>query len=175
MRIRDAVEADSEAIAAATGRPRSVVIDTIHDRSVRVAVAEPKGEQLKSDGESSESDGESSESNDDRRGQHDSPKEVENGGGGDRVIGFVAFDARGNTVHVSDFDGDDGVVRRLLEFPRRFAAREKMALEVVVPNDHDRQALSEMGFEAIGSGPRFRGKETTRYRIEADDVDIDTK
>jgi len=161
MRIRDAVEADSGAIAAATGRPRSVVIDTIHDRSVRVAVAEP-------DDEWSESDG-------DRRGQHDGPEQVENGGSEDHVIGFVAFDARGDTVHVSDFDGDDEAVRRLLDAPLRFAAREKMALEIVVPTDDDRQAVSEMGFEAVGSGPRFRGRETTRYRIEADDLDDDTK
>jgi len=159
MRIRDALEADSGAIAAATDRPRSVVIDTIHERSVRVAVAETDEEWSGSDG--------------DRWEEHGGPKEIESDAGGDRVIGFVAFDARGDTVHVSDFAGENAVVRRLLDTPLRFAARERMSLEVVVPTDDDRPVLSEMGFEAIGSGPRFRGRETTRYRIDADDVDMD--
>jgi hypothetical protein len=151
MRIRDALESDRDAIAAATDRPQSVVVDTIHDRSVRVAVVEPDGE-LSGDGVTSTSS--------------------ERDGGGDEVIGFIAFDARGDTVHVSDFAGDDAVVSRLLDAPHRFASREKMALEVVVPIDDDREMLSEIGFETVGSGPRFGGRETTRYRIEADDLDV---
>jgi len=38
MRIRDALESDAEALATATDRPRGVVKNMIHDRSVRVAV-----------------------------------------------------------------------------------------------------------------------------------------
>ncbi|GAB3708266.1 hypothetical protein [Halorubrum pallidum] len=150
MRIRDALESDGDAIAAATDRPRSVVIDTIHERSVRVAVTDPMGEGHRVDSGTEQFERRSDE--------------------GD-VIGFVAFDASGNTVHVSDFAGDEAAVRRLLDEPRRFATRESMSLEVVVPVDDDvRSVVSEMGFEAVGSGPRFAGRETARYRIEADDL-----
>lgn len=157
MRIRDALESDSDAIAAKTDRPRSVVIDTIHERSVRVAVTnvDEEGSQK----------GESEEDLE--------TEQFERNTGKDEVVGFIAFDAREKTVHVSDFGGDDAVVRRLLDVPRRFAIQEGMDLEVVVPvdDDDDRVMVAEMGFEAIGSGPRFGGQETTRYRIEADGLD----
>ncbi|WP_144927410.1 hypothetical protein [Halorubrum salsamenti] len=140
MRIRDALESDAEALAAATDRPRGVVKDMVHDRSVRVAVA--------GDGEDS-GDGDSS-----------------------AVTGFVAFDVRGETVHVTDFDGGDNAIRRLFEEPRRFARREGMGVEVVVPNDERTgNILEDAGFESAGSGPRFEGRRTTRYVIDSTELD----
>ncbi|PAU83774.1 hypothetical protein CK500_09725 [Halorubrum salipaludis] len=136
MRIRDALESDAEALATATDRPRGVVKDMIHDRSVRVAVA----------------------------GSGDDD--------GAAVTGFVAFDARGETVHVTDFDGDDEAIRRLFEEPRRFARREGMGVEAVVPNDERTgEILEGSGFERGGPGPRFEGRRTTRYVIDPDDLD----
>lgn len=146
MRIRDALESDAETLAGVIGRPRGVVTDMIHDRSVRVAISEGNGNGTTNP----------------------------NGDGVDEptVEGFVAFDVRGETVHVTDFDGNESTVRRLFEEPRRFASREEMAVEVVVPNDERTGAVVEAaGFEAVGGGPQFGGRETTRYRIEADDLE----
>ena len=140
MRIRDALESDAEALATATDRPRGVVKNMIHDRSVRVAVA--------GDGE----------------GDGDSDNAA--------VTGFVAFDVRGETVHVTDFDGEETVIRRLFEEPRRFARREGMSVEAVVPNDERTGAiLEDAGFERSGSGPRFEGRRTTRYVIDSGDLE----
>ncbi len=148
MRIRDALESDAETLGAEIDRPRGVVIDMIHDRSVRVAISDDDGAP----------------------GDETDPA---NGDDGSSVKGFVAFDVRGETVHVTDFDGDEPTIRRLFEEPRRFASREGMNVEVVVPDDESTSALIEaVGFEAIGGGPRFDGRETTRYRIEADDLNV---
>jgi hypothetical protein len=132
MQIRDAVESDAEALAAATDRPREVVTNMVHARSVRVAV----------------------------------------GDDGEGVVGFVAFDVRDDTVHVTDFDGEGSTIERLFEEPRRFARREGMGVEVVVPTD-DRVSgvIEELGFAAAGRGPRFEGRPTTRYRIEFEALD----
>ncbi|WP_123622216.1 hypothetical protein [Halorubrum sp. CSM-61] len=132
MRIRDALESDAEALAAATDRPPGVVRNTIHDRSVRVAVDDD----------------------------------------GEEVLGFVAFDVRDGTVHVTDFDGSGSTIERLFEEPRRFARRERMGVEVVVPNDEETSEVIEAsGFAAAGRGPRFEGRRTTRYRIEFEELD----
>ncbi|KDS92037.2 hypothetical protein FK85_09890 [Halorubrum saccharovorum] len=132
MRIRDALESDAEALATVTDRPREVVRNTIHDRSVRVAVEEDE----------------------------------------EGVLGFVAFDVRDGTVHVTDFDGSGSTIERLFEEPRRFARREGMGVEVVVPNDEETSDVIEAsGFTASGSGPRFEGRRTTRYRIEFEELD----
>ncbi|WP_435097867.1 hypothetical protein [Halorubrum sp. N11] len=139
MRIRDALESDAEALAMATDRPRGVVKDMIHDRSVRVAVA-----------------GDEADSGD---------------GGNASVAGFVAFDVRDETVHVTDFDGDDEAIRLLFEEPRRFARREGMGVEAVVPNDERTgDILENAGFESAGPGPRFEGRQTTQYVIDSADV-----
>jgi hypothetical protein len=141
MRIRDALESDAEALATATGRPREVVRNMIHDRSVRVAVAG------RDDGED-EADSEDA-----------------------NVRGFVAFDVRADTVHVTDFDGVGETVERLFEEPRRFARREEMGVEVVVPNDEGvSEVIEASGFTAAGRGPRFEGQRTTRYRIESEEL-----
>jgi hypothetical protein len=140
MRIRDALESDAEALATATDRPRGVVKNMIHDRSVRVAVT--------GDGEDSGDDDKSA------------------------VTGFIAFDVRGKTVHVTDFDGDEQAIRRLFEEPRRFARREGMSVEAVIPNDEQTGAiLEDAGFEQSGTGPRFEGRRTTRYVIDSAELD----
>ncbi|WP_418285423.1 hypothetical protein [Halorubrum sp. DTA46] len=144
MRIRDALESDAETLAGAVDRPRAAVLDMIHERSVRVAV---------------------SEGPDDTEGDSDDRS---------TVAGFVAFDVHGETVHVTDFNGDESVIRRLFEEPRRFANREGMSVEVVVPNDERTGELIEaIGFERTGSGPRFDGRATTRYQVEPEESDED--
>ena len=146
MRIRDALESDAEALASVTGRPREVARNMIHDRSVRVAV----------EGGDQSGDGDGDESGD---------------GDGESVLGFVAFDVRGDTVHVTDFDGNGSTVERLFEEPRRFARREEMGVEVVVPNDEaTSEVIEASGFAAAGRGPRFEGRRTTRYRIEFEEL-----
>ena len=150
MRIRDALESDAEALASVTGRPEEVARNMIHDRSVRVAV---------------EADGDSGRGGDSDTGS-DSGEEEE------VVRGFVAFDVRGDTVHVTDFDGSGSTIERLFEEPRRFARREEMGVEVVVPNDEATDEVIEAsGFESAGRGPRFEGRRTTRYRIEFGELD----
>jgi|AntRauTorcE11898_2_1112593.scaffolds.fasta_scaffold00218_8 hypothetical protein len=155
MRIRDALESDAEALAAATERPREVVRNMIHDRSVRVAV------EAESDGDGH---GDSTGESDGSTGESD--------GGEETVRGFVAFDVRADTVHVTDFEGSGSTVRTLFEEPRRFARREGMGVEVVVPNDEETsEVIESSGFAAAGRGPRFDGRRTTRYRIEFEDLD----
>jgi len=145
MRIRDALESDVEELATATDRPRGVVKNMIHDRSVRVAVA---------------GSGESSADSEETAGDDST------------VTGFVAFDVRGETVHVTDFEGDEAVIRRLFEEPRRFARREEMGVEVVVPNDERTgDVLENAGFSSAGPGPRFEGRRTTRYAIDPSELD----
>ncbi|EMA60365.1 hypothetical protein [Halorubrum lipolyticum] len=150
MRIRDALESDAEALATAIDRPRGVVKDMIHDRSVRVAVTGDGGNSDDDDSGGENSEGEDSST----------------------VAGFVAFDARGDIVHVTDFDGDDKAIPRLFEEPRRFARREGMSVEVVVPDDERTgELLEDAGFESVGPGPRFEGRRTTRYVVDSADLD----
>ncbi|WP_435073814.1 hypothetical protein [Halorubrum sp. HHNYT27] len=195
MRIRDALESDADALATATDRPREVMRNMIHDRSVRVAVEESGGEggegsgdgeggEGSGDGEGEDDDGDESDGengNDDGdesdgEGEDDdgdeSDGEGEDDDGEETVRGFVAFDVRADTVHVTDFDGSGPTIERLFEEPRRFARREEMGVEVVVPNDEETSEIIEAsGFTAAGSGPRFEGRRTTRYRIEFDELD----
>lgn len=147
MRIRDALESDADALAAVIHRPRGVVVDMIHDRSVRVAVPESERDATAETAENAET-AETTEPS---------------------VNGFIAFDVHGKTVHVTDFGGGEAAVRRLFEEPQRFADRESMDVEVVVPDDEGDEAIVEsVGFESVGPGPRFHGGTTTRYRIESE-------
>lgn len=84
------------------------------------------------------------------------------------VIGFVSFDAHRNVVHVTRLAGDADAFDRLLEEPLRFAEKEAMPVEVVVPEDEgDLEAVVEnAGFEEDGWGPRFDGTPTRRYRLQ---------
>jgi hypothetical protein len=88
----------------------------------------------------------------------------------DEVRGFVSYDAQGETVHVTQLEGDPELGARLLAEPRRFAEREGMSVELLVPEgDEDaREAAERASFDEYGSGPRFDGTRTTRYRWEPD-------
>ncbi|MFT4885708.1 MAG: hypothetical protein ACI8U4_003235 [Natronomonas sp.] len=86
------------------------------------------------------------------------------------VEGFVSYDARETTVHVTQLEGEPDVCKRLLEEPTRFADGEGMDVELLVP-EHDetmRTALEGADFDEHGPGPRFDGTHTTRYRWQPD-------
>jgi hypothetical protein len=84
----------------------------------------------------------------------------------DAIQGFVSFDARRETVHVTQLEGPVDVSERLLEEPIRFARGEGMAVELLVAeSDDDRRAAAEAAdFVTDGPGPRFDGTRTVRYR-----------
>ena len=85
------------------------------------------------------------------------------------VAGFVSFDARDSTVHVTQIGGSESACARLIEEPVSFARREEMGVEVLLPADEDaaRTAIEDAGFENEGAGPQFEGQQTTRYRLDA--------
>lgn len=90
--------------------------------------------------------------------------------GDDEIQGFVSFDARENTVHVTQLQGDPEVFDRLLEEPVNFARREGMAVELLVPEGEAGlpEAAKSAGFEDVGQGPRFAGEPTEKFRLEAE-------
>ncbi|WP_435118741.1 hypothetical protein [Halolamina sp. C58] len=140
MEVRDAVERDAAAMAALTDAPEPVLRNVIHERSVRVLVEE--------------GDGEAADAVDDETA--------------DDVQGFVSFDAREDAVFVTQFGGDRAACERLLGEPLRFARAEGLPVELVLREGDDamRAAAAATGFEAAGSGPRFRGESTRTYRYE---------
>jgi hypothetical protein len=85
----------------------------------------------------------------------------------DEIRGFVSFDAREDTVHVTQLEGDTATADRLLEEPIRFAESEGMAVEVLVPEDEveTRETAEDAGFDRVGDGPTFEGQPTVRYRL----------
>ncbi|MEF8883253.1 MAG: hypothetical protein V5A34_12105 [Halapricum sp.] len=86
----------------------------------------------------------------------------------EEIVGFVSFDARGQTVHVTQLEGSADACSRLLEEPVGFANREGMAVELLVPESSQavQNAVSEANFEREGTGPTFDGTPTIRYRLE---------
>lgn len=84
------------------------------------------------------------------------------------IVGFVSFDAREQTVHVTQLESEAGAYGELLAEPLRFARSEGMAVELLVPDDESdvQAAATDADFEEAGSGPRFDGKPTTRYRTD---------
>lgn len=148
MDVRDAVEADADRLADLTGSPRDVMRNLVHDRTVRVVDADPDdpdatGEPAGGDDANADEDGRP-------------------------VRGFVSYDAREDTVHITQLEGDDGACDRLLEEPVRFAQREGMDVELLVPENETgtRDAAESAGFERAGSGPMFEGQQTVRYRLD---------
>ena len=87
---------------------------------------------------------------------------------GEDIVGFVSYDARERTVHVTQIEGDPDAVERLLDEPVRFARTENMAVELLAPESEERaqQAARDAGFEEVGTGPHFEGEPTRRYRLE---------
>jgi hypothetical protein len=86
----------------------------------------------------------------------------------DEVRGFVSFDAREGTVHVTQLAGAPEAVTRLLGEPVAFARGEHMAVELLVPESEGAlpDAAAAAGFEYRGEGPRFDGEVTEKYRLE---------
>lgn len=94
---------------------------------------------------------------------------------GGNIEGVLSYDTFRETVHVSTLVGDSEVVTALLVEPRRFAERESLPIEIVVPASDNalREAVENGGFEAVGDGPSFEGSPSKRYRYIADDIEED--
>jgi hypothetical protein len=84
------------------------------------------------------------------------------------VEGFVSYDAEDSTVHVTQLEGSAEVGERLLSEPARFADREDMAVEFLAmeSDETSQEAAERAAFEHCGSGPRFDGTRTIRYRLD---------
>ena len=138
MHVRDAVEDDAEAIAALADAPTDVVRNLVHDRSVRVAEREQSGNDPNLDTNTVESE----------------------------LLGFVSFDAHGQTVHVTQLGGVPDACEQLLAEPVRFAASEEMAVELLIEQEAAelQAAAKAAGFREDGTGPMFRGSRTLRFR-----------
>ena len=89
--------------------------------------------------------------------------------GDDEIVGFVSYDAREDTVHVTQLEGTDEIRDQLLQEPVRFAGNEGMAVELLVLEDESetRDAAEDACIEHTGSGPTFEGRPTVRYRLES--------
>ena len=145
MHVRDAREADADALAALADAPTDVMRNLVHDRTVRLAERESAaGNEVDATG--------------DRYAGSD-PEDI---------LGFVSFDARESVVYVTWIDGTADACRRLLSEPIGFAESESMAVEALVttPRDAVRTALSAHEFDERGTGPRFGGESTVRFRLE---------
>ena len=142
MEVRDAVEADAEALAGIADAPVDVMRNLVHDRTVRVA----------------ERDQSAAGPHADVAGETDTA-----------IAGFVSFDARERTVHVTQFGGTVEACERLLGEPVRFATNEGMSVELLVSegDDHRREAAERAGFTRDGRGPRFGDRPTLRYRHDS--------
>lgn len=88
-------------------------------------------------------------------------------GDGRAIAGFLAFDARPEAVHVTRIGGDEDAIRLLLDDAIQYAEREELPVETVVPvGGSTAAALETRGFEAVETGPRFQGRETTRFHMD---------
>ncbi|WP_276280142.1 hypothetical protein [Halorussus caseinilyticus] len=158
MRVRDAVEEDGDVLGELADAPAEVMRNVIHDRTVRVA---ERGEE--SDDATEGGDGDAADSDDGVDEDADGPN-----GGRPEVAGFVGFDAMPGTVRVTYLRGSRAARERLLEEPVRFARKEGMAVEALVPEDEaeTRTVVEDAGFRRVGTGPRFEGGRTVKYRLD---------
>lgn len=154
MRVRDAVEDDGEALGDLADAPAEVMRNVVHDRTVCVAVRESAGGSDDEDGDDEERASESD-------GEVGTNERTE-------IEGFVGFDADREAVRVTYLRGSRDAREQLLEEPLRFARKESMPVEVLVPDDQDEEqsVVEDAGFEQVGNGPRFEGKRTLRYRLD---------
>ncbi|WP_132059197.1 hypothetical protein [Halorussus amylolyticus] len=92
---------------------------------------------------------------------------AEDGGDDAEIVGFVGFDATPGTVRVTYLRGSPSACERLLDEPVRFARKEEMAVEALVPEreTETRTVVEGAGFERTGDGPRFDGSRTLKYRL----------
>lgn len=137
MRVRDAVEEDGDVLGELADAPAEVMRNVVHDRTVRVA--EQPGDD-----------------------------DVEQPEGDADIIGFVGFDAMPGTVRVTYLRGTREARERLLDEPVRFARKESMGVEALVPEGEDetRTVVEDAGFTKVGTGPRFDGGRTLKYRLD---------
>ncbi|WP_458188796.1 hypothetical protein [Haladaptatus sp. NG-WS-4] len=86
----------------------------------------------------------------------------------EKIQGFVGFDAYKDTVHVTHLFGSESACERLLDEPIRFAENEEMTVEMLLPEAETDTAdvAEDVGFEHLGSGPRFEDQQTLRFRLE---------
>ncbi len=86
----------------------------------------------------------------------------------EKIEGFVGFEADENAVHVTHLFGTESACERLLDEPIRFAERESMPVEILLPKpEAETAAVAEnFGFEEVESGMRFQGQRTRRFRLE---------
>jgi len=144
MNVRDALEADADALASIADSPTDVMRNLVHDRTVRVA----------------------------EDGSHDPNADVSSSqyGGSDPedLLGFISFDAREDTVHVTQLDGTSEACERLLAEPVRFrrARVDGRRSARRAGCDPIETAAEALGFERRGHGPRFDGAPTVRFRLE---------
>ena len=163
MEVRDAVEADATALASLANAPTDVMRNLVHDRTVRVAVVDADAGPHADAGTRVEDADALVDDDGDADGSVDGEDRPE--GGGD-PLGFVSFDARDHTVHVTQLAGTRDACARLLSEPVRFATTEEMAVELVAGVDDEdvREAAENVGFRNVGDGPQFGGRGTVRYR-----------
>jgi len=92
----------------------------------------------------------------------------------DGIVGFVSYGAREDTVHVTQLAGDPAAFGDLLGEPIAFAAAEDMAVELLVPAGEPEvgDAAIAAGFAEVGSGPRFDGEPTTKYRLDPEAASV---
>jgi hypothetical protein len=140
MEVRDAVEADADDLAGIVDVPADVMRNVVHDRTVYVAI----------------------------RHDEPGPNADVDGEGGESILGFVSFDAREDTVYVTQIGGTGEACERLLGEPVRFATNERMSVELLVETDDEtlRSAVENAGFDSVGTGPNFGGQTTERYRLD---------
>lgn len=158
MDVRDAVETDAEVLATIADAPIDVMRNLIHDRTVRVAEVdvEATGDDA-TEADATEADATEADTTEADAGEKNATA----------VQGFVSYDARDRTVHVTQFGGTEDACERLLNEPIRFARSENMTVELLVESGDEtmRSAVEAAGFDEAGTGPTFRGRPTVRYRI----------
>lgn len=86
------------------------------------------------------------------------------------VRGVVSFDISSDAVQITRLSGDRNRLEELLSEPLRYAAREDLATEMLLPRDArpTRELLEANGFVNVEAGPAFQNEETLRYRRPAD-------
>lgn len=157
MNVREADRSDASSVGGLVDLPDEAATTLLRNRTVRVAereaetagAADPEG----ADADEADADGADAES---------------------EIVGVVAFDARPGVVDVTQLRGEADALSRLLEEPVRFAVREGMDVEIVVPESATelRSVVDGFGFEADGDGPRFEGETTRRYRLAPDGTSL---
>ena len=116
MEVRDAMEADAAQLAAIGDAPTDVMRELVHDRTVRVAVQNRTS------------------------GPHDDTSA--GGGSGEDIVGFVSYDARERTVHVTQLAGAVAACERPLAAPTRFAAVAGILVQFLAAVDDHPARLS---------------------------------